>query len=411
MGMTMSEKILASHSGKRVVEPGEVVDCYVDVAVLVDGMGGGQNRPNRVWNPDKIYIVPDHLVPAPNISVANGLKDTREYASRLGLHYIGLGRHGISHQVIAERALALPGTLLACGDSHSSASGAFNCAARGLGGPDMLYVLCKGRTWFIVGPTIRFVVEGHLPDRVFPRDIVHYVAGAYGAFPGRNVEWVGETIHEITVSGRQTIATVSTELSAEFALFECDDILRNYLQSRTSQPISPVYSDPDARFEAVHRVDVSGLDPQVVLPHRVAHNVKPVQELAEVKIDQAFVGSCANARVEDLAVAAEIVKGREIASWVRFIVTPSSQLVYAEAVKRGYISTLVEAGAVVTNSTCGACFGGHLGVIGDGEVCITSSPRNFRGRMGSPQAEVYMGSPAVVAASAVRGYISDPRGF
>lgn len=408
MGMTMAEKILAGHSGRKEVRPGDLVDCSVDVAVMPDGFSQLPAYPRRVWDPDRIYIVPDHLVPAPNIDAANGIKATREFAKRLGLNYVEIGKHGITHQIIAEQGLALPGTILANGDSHACASGAFNCAARGLG-LEMLYVLCKGRTWFLVGPTVRFIVKGKLPEMVLPRDAFLHVAGVYGAFPGANIEWVGPTIEEMSIEGRQSIATMGAEVSAEFALFECDDKTVDFLRERTDRSFEPVFSDPNANYQAVYEIDVSDLQPQVALPGKVPSNVKKIDQLGQVSIDQAYLGSCAAGRLEDIAIAAEIVSGREVAPGVRFIVTPASQQVYADAVRLGYVSSLVEAGAVVTNATCGACFGGHMGVLADGEVCISASPRNFQGRMGSSKAQIFLGSPAVVAASSLKGYISDPR--
>jgi 3-isopropylmalate/(R)-2-methylmalate dehydratase large subunit len=211
------------------------------------------------------------------------------------------------------------------------------------------------------------------------------------------------------MQGRFTLATISAELSSDFSLFPCDEITEAYLEGRAQFPYEPVASDPDARYHAVYEIDVSRLEPLVVLPHKVARNVKPVRDLAGTKIDQAFVGSCANGRLEDFAVVAEIVKGRQVAPTVRFIVTPGSQGALREAMRAGYVETLMDAGAVVTSSTCGACYGGHMGVLGDGEVCITASTRNFQGRMGSPNARIYMASPATVAASAIRGTITDPR--
>jgi 3-isopropylmalate/(R)-2-methylmalate dehydratase large subunit len=278
-----------------------------------------------------------------------------------------------------------------------------------MGGSEMIYIVCKGQTWFMVGPTTKIVLEGKLPERVYPRDIIHYIPGQYGDFAGRNLEWHGDGLANVTMDGRLTMATISAELSVEFSLFPYDSVLEEYLKGRAKRPFTPVHPDPDAQYEQEIRINLSQLEPQVVLPDKVAWNSKPVQEVQGQKVDQAFIGSCANGRLSDFAIAAEIVKGRKVAKGTRFLLTPGSQSIFKEAIRAGYVETLMDAGAVVTSSTCGACFGGHMGLLADGEVCITASTRNFKGRMGSSQAKVFMGSPATVAASAVRGVITDPR--
>ena len=413
MGMTIAEKILAQHSGQKEVTPGDVVVVDVDVAVVLDlgfAMQGSFPIPTRVAAPEKIVVVADHMVPAPSVEAANGLKRMREFAQKFGIkNYYPEGDHGISHVVVAERGLALPGKILACSDSHTCSAGAFNSLARGLGGAEMMYVICKGRTWYMLGPTTKVILEGELPEWVYPRDIIHHLGGVYGDFANRNLEWSGEGVSNMSMSGRLTIATISAEVSAEFSLFPCDDVTVAYLDDRAQFPYEPVVPDPDARYEEPITINLSKLDPQVVLPGRMSHNVKGIREVTGTKIDQAFVGSCANGRLEDIAITAEIMKGRQVASGTRFILTPGSQSVLKEAVKAGYVETLMDAGVVVTNSTCGACYGGHMGILGDDEVCITASTRNFQGRMGSATAQIYMGSPATVAASAIKGRITDPR--
>jgi 3-isopropylmalate/(R)-2-methylmalate dehydratase large subunit len=280
-----------------------------------------------------------------------------------------------------------------------------------MGGPEMLYILCKGQTWYLVGPTTKVVLEGTLPHRVYPRDVIHFLPGTYGDFAGRNLEWYGDGLASIGMDGRLTMATISAELSAEFSLFPYDDVLAEYVGARAKWPFEPVFPDGDAEYDHVITINLSELEPQVVLPDRVAWNAVDAREVAidKIKVDQAFIGSCANGRISDFAIAAEILQGQTIAHGTRMIVTPGSQDIFKEAIRLGYVETLMEAGAVVTNSTCGACFGGHMGLLADGEVCITASTRNFKGRMGSPEARVYMGSPATVAASALTGVITDPR--
>jgi 3-isopropylmalate/(R)-2-methylmalate dehydratase large subunit len=407
MGMTSIEKILVRHSDQAAVKPGDVVVVDVDTAVFFDSM---RRDVVKIADPDKLVLLHDHMVPAPTIQAANWAKRIREFAQEFGVkNYFPVGMHGISHVLVAQEGLALPGTILANADSHTCSSGALNCLARGMGPSEMTYILCMGKTWFMVGPTTRIDLEGTLPERVYPRDVIHYIAGQYGDFAGRNMEWHGDGLAGIGMDGRLTMATISAELSAEFSLFPYDAVLEEYLKTRAKRPFEPVHPDPDAIYDATIEIDMSTLEPQVVKPGYVAWNSGGVGEVAGQHVDQAFIGSCANGRLSDFAVAAEIVRGKQVAQGTRFLVTPGSQLIYKEAVRAGYVETLVEAGAVVTNSTCGACFGGHMGLLGDGEVCITASTRNFKGRMGSPDADVFMASPATVAASAIAGVITDPR--
>lgn len=407
--MNAIEKILSRHSDVDVVRPGDVVMVDVDVTVQFD-----HARPDvlKIAHPEKLVMVHDHVVPAPTVQAANNAKRLRDFVERFGIeNYFPVGKHGISHVLVAENGFALPGQILVNADSHTCSSGAMNCLARGMGGPEMLYILCKGQTWYLVGPTTKVVLEGSLPDRVYPRDVIHFIPGTYGDFAGRNLEWYGDGLSTIGMDGRLTMATISAELSAEFSLFPYDDVLADYLEGRARWPFEPAFPDDDAEYEQTITIDLSALEPQVVLPDRVAWNTSGVGEVASqrIKIDQAFIGSCANGRISDFAVAAEILQGKSIAPGTRMIVTPGSQDILKEAIRLGYVETLMDAGAVVTSSTCGACFGGHMGLLADGEVCITASTRNFKGRMGSPEASVYMGSPATVAASALAGYIADPR--
>jgi 3-isopropylmalate/(R)-2-methylmalate dehydratase large subunit len=409
MGMNTIEKILANHSEQDVVVPGDVVMVDVDVTVQFD-----HARPDilKINDPSKVVLLHDHVVPAPTVQAANNAKRVREFVDRFEIEsYFPVGRHGISHVLVASEGIALPGQILVNADSHTCSSGAMNCLARGMGGPEMLYILCKGTTWYQLGTTTKVVLEGELSEQVYPRDVIHHLAGAYGDFAGRNLEWHGDGLSTIGMDGRLTMATISAELSAEFSLFPYDDVLAEYLDGRARRPFDPVFPDEDADYEQTITIDLSSLEPQVVLPGKVAWNSRVAREVADerIKVDQAFIGSCANGRLSDFAVAAEILEGRQLAHGTRMIVTPGSQDILKQAIKAGYVETMMDAGAVVTSSTCGACFGGHMGLLADGEVCITASTRNFKGRMGSPEAEVYMGSPATVAASAITGVITDPR--
>jgi len=410
----MAEKILARHSGREVVRPGDIVVCEVDKIVQIDLMfSPAAEMPKRIADPKKVAIILDHAIPAPTVGDAEGQRIARQFADRFGIErFFDVGRHGICHQVVIENGLALPGQILACADSHTCASGALNCVARGMGPLEMLQIVCTGKTWYQVAPTVRFDLSGRKPSKVFGKDIFLHIAAVAGSMEGRNIEFAGSGVAELTLDDRATLATMGAELSAEFVTFPADKTTIDYLRAVTDEQFEPAESDPDAVYAARHEIDLDRLGPYIARPDFIPNNTMRVADLAErVPIDQAFVGSCANGKLEDLRIAAHIVRGRKVARGVRFIVTPASQHVLKEAVRRGYVETLMEAGAMVTNSTCGACYGGHMGVLAPGEVCITSSTRNFKGRMGSPAARIYMGSSATVAASAVAGHICDPTPF
>ncbi len=411
MGMTMAEKILARHSSQSIVRPGDIVVCEVDKIIQIDLVfSASAEMPKRIADANKIAIILDHAVPAPTVADADGQAAARKFARRFGIEkFFDVGRHGICHQVILENGLALPGQILTCADSHTCASGAFNCVARGMGPLEMLQIMCTGKTWYQVAPTVKFQLRGRKPANVFGKDIFLHLAGIAGSVEGHNIEFAGPGIAGLPLDDRATLATMGAELSAEFVTFPADAAAIEHLRAITDEPFEPAESDPDARYAATYEIDLSQLRPFLAKPDFIPRNTLPVADLDEkVAIDQAFVGSCANGKLEDLRIAAQIVRGRKVASGVRFIVTPASQQILKEAVRRGYVETLLEAGAVVTNSTCGACYGGHMGVLGAGEVCITSSTRNFKGRMGSPSARIYMASSATVAASAIAGHICDP---
>jgi len=415
MGMTITEKILARKSGQVVVRPGDLVTVQVDTVIFVDTnfVATRWREINRVDHPERIVVVLDHRVPAATPRCAAMHRTAREFVKRFGIqrfHDVGYSQ-GISHQLVADHAYALPGHILLCGDSHTGSAGVFNCLARGVGIPDVVYSATKGETWFKVGETVRYELEGSLPAAVTMKDAFLQIAGQYGEHTNMNVEYGGSGVAGLSMNARKTLTTMSTELSADFAVFEPDAVMIDWLKARTNEPLDCVYPDADARYAVVRRVNLGELQPLVALPDSVVKNSRPVGEVAGTRIDQAFVGSCANGTVDDLALAAKIVGGRRVHPEVRFVVTPASQNVYREANRLGLIDVLTEAGAVVTNATCGACSGGHMGVLGPGETCITASTRNFKGRMGDPSAKIYMGSPATVAASALKGAIADPREF
>ncbi|MBV9586776.1 MAG: 3-isopropylmalate dehydratase large subunit [Alphaproteobacteria bacterium] len=412
MGMTIIEKILARACGAAKIAPGDLAVVDVDLCVLIDlsFSRGSWREVLKVHDPEKVVVVFDHDVPASNRDTAAMHVRGRDFVRRFGIgrfHDVGPDQ-GISHVVVAENAYALPGTVMACSDSHTCSAGALNCAARGLGAPDLLYALTTGKTWFRVGETVRYDLDSRFAEGVSAKDLFLHIAGRYGDHANQNIEFGGAALPHLSIDARRTLTTMGAELSAEFATFEPDDVLIDYVKTRNPAPFEPQYPDPDATYRARHAIDLSTLPPMVALPDRVIRNTVPVGEAAGEPIHQAFIGSCANGTLDDLAEAARILKGRHVAPGVRLLVTPGSQRIAAAAAKAGFVQTLLEAGAVVTPATCGACYGGHMGVVGPGETCITASTRNFKGRMGDVTARIYMASPATVAASAVAGRIAHP---
>jgi 3-isopropylmalate/(R)-2-methylmalate dehydratase large subunit len=409
--MTMIEKILARAAGRDHVDVGEFVVCDVDMTVLIDlQFATLWVSPTRIADADRLAVIMDHAVPAPSISDADGGVRARAFVKQHEVkRFFDVGRHGICHQVIAENGLARPGEILTCTDSHTCAGGAYNTAARGLGPAEVYSIMCTGKTWFQVAPTYRYELVGEKPEVVTGKDIFLHIAGAYGDATNHNLQFGGPGLGSVPMNDRRTIATQGAEISADFTTFPADGVCRAFLDARGERPYQPADPDPDASYAAVREVDLSTLEPYVARPGGVAHNAIPISEIEERPVNQCFIGSCANGQLEDLRIAADMLRGRKVAPGVRLIVTPASQAVYTEAIKAGYIEAIADAGAIVTNSTCGACFGYHMGVLGAGEVCLTASTRNFKGRMGSPDAEIYMASPYTVAAAAIAGHIVDPR--
>lgn len=415
MGMTIAEKILAKNSGRAKVRAGDLVTVRVDTTVLFDN-----NFMPSIWqeilktdHPERVVVILDHRVPAPTIQSASAHITAREFVKRFGIqrfHDVG-GTQGISHQVVADQGYAKPGTVLVCSDSHTCSGGAFNAVARGVGGPDVMYAAVKGETWFRVGSTVRYELAGELRNGVTTKDVFLHIAGTYGDHATQNVEFGGPALPGLGMNARKTLSTMGAELSAEFATFEADAVLDAYMKGCGVTDYAPVHPDRDAEYADVRRVDLGKMEPLVAMPDSVLNNSRPVGEVAGTRVHQAFIGSCANGTLDDLALAARVLKGRKVSPETRLIITPASQHVYRQALRAGVIETLAEAGAVITNPTCGACGGSHLGLIGPGENCITASTRNFKGRMGDPSSKVFMASPATVAASAVTGVVTHPGQF
>ena len=388
MGMTLTEKILARKTGQAKVSPGDMVTVGVDTVVLVDTMfaPGRWRTIKKLDNPERVIVVLDHRAPTPDKQGAASHQTARKFVEQFGIkrfHDIGYDQ-GISHQLVADFGYALPGSLLVCSDSHTGSAGVFNCLARGVGVPDVVYAATLGETWFIVGETIRYELAGRLANGVTMKDAFLQIAGKYGDHTNMNIEYGGPALANLSISARKTLTTMSTELSADFSIFDADDVMMEWLRARTQADIECVYADKDATYKEVRKFELGDLQPLVAFPDSVIENSQPVAAAAGTRIDQAFVGSCANGTLEDLALAAEVVRGRRIDPRVRFIVTPASQAVYRAASEAGIITTLVNAGAVVTASTCGACGGTHMGILGANETCITASTRNFKGQEYAP---------------------------
>lgn len=414
MCMTMIEKILARQAKLASVAPGDVVTVDVETCVVIDQnfMHNRMREPKKVWNPDKVAIMLDHIAPADTVMRASMHRVARKFAEKHGIqrfHDVGSSQ-GIAHQLVADNGFALPGTVLACVDSHTCSGGAFNCAARGVGHPEVSYILATGQTWFPVVETVRYELTGSLAPVLNAKDIILHIANEYGDHAMQNVEFMGEGVSNMGMNARRTLATMCAEISAEFVVFEADELCVAHVHKRNpAAEFEPQFADADAKYAAKRTVDLGSMQPLVAYPDTIVRNSRPVREAAGIRVDQAFIGSCANGTLDDFEMAARILKGRKVAKGTRLIVTPGSQAVFLEAVRLGYVETLMAAGAVVTASSCGACLGLSNGVLAPGEVCITASTRNYKGRMGSPEASIYLASPATVAATAVRGTITDPR--
>ena len=412
--MTMAEQVLARACGRSTVRPGAYVTARIDVAMCHEAFVACARQLadvgiDRLWDPDRVIVVLDHSFPAANERMARAHQLARQAVERFGVATF-LGHAGICHQVLVERGLVRPGQLVVGTDSHSCTYGAVGAAGSGIGLTDMTYALATGELWMRVPESLRFVLAGTPGPAVMAKDVVLYIAGRYGTDVAQyaSIEFAGPVAERMSIAGRMTMSNMGVELGAKFAFFAADARTAEHYASIGAEPPAPFDAQPGASYAAEHSVDVSELGPQVALPHSPG-NVRAVADVGGVRIDQAFLGSCTNARLEDFAVAARVLAGRQVHPHTRLIVTPASQAVALDAARLGYTATLIEAGAHVTAPGCGACPGGHSGVLGPGEVCVSSTNRNFPGRMGSPQAEVYLASPATVAASAVAGELVDPR--
>lgn len=416
--MTMTEKILARASGRAEVRPGDLVLARVDFAmghdltippagrIMREQMGA-----SSVWDPERVAVVQDHFQPAKDAASAALGRLTREFAREMGIRwYFEVGQGGICHTVLPERGLVLPGELVVGADSHSCTYGALNNFATGIGSTDLACVLALGELWFRVPETVKFVYHNRLSEWVEAKDLILHVIGRIGVDGARSkaMEHTGEALDHIDMEGRLTITNMAIEAGAKNAIMEYDRITEEYLRGRAQRPYRPVFSDPDASYESVIELDAEQVPITLARPMS-PDNTASIEEVAGTRIDQVFIGSCTNSRITDLRRAARVLEGRRVAPWVRLIVTPSSHEVAKMAEREGLIRIFLEAGAAWTTSTCGACLGGHQGVLGEGEVCLSTTNRNFPGRMGDPKALVYLSNPVVAAAGAVAGEIVHPK--
>lgn len=413
--MNITEKILARASGSKEVHPGEIVEAQVDLAMSHDGtspptINTFRKIAEKVWNPDKIVIVFDHNLPANNIGSAEFQKITRKFALEQGIKKIYAHGEGICHQVLPEEGLIKPGEVVVGADSHTCTYGAFGAFATGMGATDMAMVYATGKTWFMVPETFKITVNGTLENYVTAKDLILNIIGEIGSFGAayRALEFKGKTIENMGVSGRLTMCNMAVESGAKNGIMEPNTATLNYLKNRGINSFDIFRSNEDSQYEREYYFEVDELEPQIACPHNV-DNVHPISQVKGTSIDQAFIGSCTNGRLEDLRIAAEILKGRKVHDNVRLIVVPASKKIYLESLHEGIIETFLNAGAIVCNPGCGPCLGAHMGVIGRDEVCISTTNRNFVGRMGDPHSEVYLANPAAVASSAIAGEIKDPR--
>lgn len=408
------EKILAKHCGRDHVVSGEIVTANIDFAEINDlylqtiysfrEMGG-----KRVWDKDKAAFVFDHYAPSPTVMAAQNHKEMRQFREEQGLtHHFDINA-GICHQVMPEAGLVYPGMILVATDSHTTTHGAFGCLGTGVGATDLATVLITGKLWFRVPEIIRIHLEGIPTDQALPKDVILYIIGRIKADGAvyKAVEFTGEYIDHLDVAGRMVLCNMAVEMGAKTAYIQPNQAVLDYVRNRTDRKFEVEYTDDDFQYEETHVIDIDGLEPQVSMPSSV-DNVEAVSRAGQIRIDQAFLGACTGGRLVDIEAAAHILKGKKIAPHVRMIVIPASREVLQASIAEGYLDILIEAGAAISTPGCGPCLSAHQGVLAADEVCVTTSNRNFPGRMGSREAGIYLASPATVAMSALTGYLTAP---
>ena len=414
MGKTFAEKVLARKAGLTDAAAGQIVEVTPDLGMSHDNTAAirrifARLGLDRVKEPGRFVVILDHVVPAAQVQYAENHKDIREFVREQGIRFYDVGR-GICHQVVVEEGLARPGDLILGADSHTTTYGALGAFSAGIGRSEMAALWATSKLWLKVPTTLRIELSGRLPELVCAKDVILYLIGKLGADGAlyRSVEFAGPLVEGMPISERLVLSNMAAEMGAKSGYIAPDEVTFEYLKDRAQGDYEPIYPDPDANYEEVLRFDLSDLSPQVACPHTV-DNVVPIEEVAGKCVDQVLLGTCTGGRLSDLRLAAEVMGGRPVAEGVRMLVLPASREVYVKAAEEGLLKKFAEAGALVLNPGCGPCLGAHQGVLAPGEVCLSTSNRNFKGRMGSPEAEIYLASPAVAGAAAVTGEICDPR--
>lgn len=416
MGMTMTEKILAKHAGIDVVKPGQLINCKLDMVLANDvtappAIKEFEKIGKPVFDNTKIALVPDHFTPNKDIKSAGLAKIVRDFAHKHNIvNYFEIGRVGIEHVILPEKGIVAPGMVTIGADSHTCTYGALGGFSTGVGSTDLGVALATGEAWFKVPETIKVNITGKKPKYICGKDVMLTLIGMIGVDGAlyKALEFAGEGVKELNMTDRLTIANMAIEAGAKNGIFPVDDETLNYIKDRVTKPYEIVEADSDATYCQTVEINLSELKPVVAFPH-LPENTHTVESIKEpITIDQVVIGSCTNGRLEDLAIAASILKGHKVHPNVRCIIIPGSQQVYLDAIHNGYVDTFIEAGAAVSTPTCGPCLGGHMGILAKGERAVATTNRNFVGRMGDPESEVYLASPAVAAASAITGKISGP---
>ena len=417
MGMTMIEKILAAHSDQDELKPGDIVNARVDMV-----LGNDITTPvavkefekigvEKVFDKDRIAIVPDHFTPNKDIKAAEQVNMIRKFAKKYEItNFFEVGQMGIEHVLLPEKGLTLPGEIIIGADSHTCTYGALGALGTGVGSTDMAAAMATGKAWFKVPPTIKIVYTGELKPHVSGKDLILYTIGKIGVDGAlyKAMEFTGEAIENLSMDGRMTMSNMAIEAGGKAGLIAADEKTEAYLADKAQRDYTVLNADPDAEYEEVIEIDVSQISPQIAFPS-LPENTKGLDEIDEkIEIQQAVIGSCTNGRLEDLRAAAEILKGQKVNENVRCLVFPGTQKIYKQAMNEGLFDIFIDAGVAVSTPTCGPCLGGHMGILAEGERAISTTNRNFVGRMGSTKSEVYLASPAVAAASAIKGYIAGP---
>lgn len=414
--MTITEKILAKHAGLKEVAPGELINAKVDIA-----LGNDITAPiaihefrnvgaKKVFNRNKVVLVPDHFTPNKDIKSAAQVKILREFAKEQKLkHYYEGGDVGVEHALLPEKGIVVPGDVVIGADSHTCTYGALGAFSTGVGSTDLAAAMVTGEVWFKVPESMKFVFEGKLNKWVSGKDLILRVIGDIGVDGAlyRAMEFTGKSIEKLSMDSRMSICNMAIEAGAKSGIIAPDAVTKEYVDGRAERPYKFYSSDPGAAYVEVREYDCSGIEPTVACPH-LPENTKKVSELKNITIDQVIIGSCTNGRLEDLKVAARVLKGKKVAKYVRLIVIPATPFIYNEAMRLGYFDIFLKAGAVISPPTCGPCLGGHMGILAAGERALATTNRNFVGRMGDPKSEVYLANPAVAAATAVKGRIAHP---